>query len=339
MRSELGPRCPRAGDDAAERPAAVLRLGGRHRFTKTGTVDFDDIADDLYGPAPERFTASRDARAGEARAAGDRSLAERIKKLRRPTVPAWLGNRLARDRAHDIEDLIGLGAQLREAQAGLSGDELRRLSRRRGDVVAGLVAQAKGLALAEGRSVSDAVFDEVTATLEAALADPAGAEALRRGRLTVALHYSGSGLVVDPSPPAVSGRRTRTEARGRGGPAPAGRRRTAQRAAERATEEVARTAASLEEAEDEHRATGRRVEEAEAAVHASARRGSRGGATGDQGPQGAPIRGGDAAPAGAGGRAAGVSGRVGSGAHDEIRWLGGLSPAWTASRLSPAEAL
>ena len=31
---------------------------------------------------------------------------------------------------------------------------------------------------------------------------------------------------------------------------------------------MARTAASLEEAEDEHRATRRRVEEAEAAVHA-----------------------------------------------------------------------
>ncbi len=186
-------------------------------------MDFDDIADDLYGLAPERFTASRDARADEARAEGDRALAERIKKLRRPTVPAWLGNRLARDRAQDIEGLIGLGAQLREAQVGLSGDELRRLSRRRGDAVAALVAEARVLAREEDHSVSDAVLEEVTATLEAALADPAGAEALRRGRLTVALRYSGLGFEVAQSTPPGSARPTRTEARGQGGQAPARR--------------------------------------------------------------------------------------------------------------------
>ena len=230
-------------------------------------MDFDDIADDLYGLAPGRFTASRDACAGEARAAGDRALAERIKKLRRPTVSAWLGNRLARERPRDIEGLIGLGARLREAQAELSGAELRRLSRRRGDAVAALVAQAKGLALAEGQSVSEAVLGEVTATLEAALADPAAAEALQRGRLSVALRYSGLGLEVAPSPPSVSSRRTRPGQRGRAA-APAGGRRLAQRAAERAANDVARASASLGEAEDEHRAIQQRLEEAEAAVHA-----------------------------------------------------------------------
>ena len=93
-----------------------------------------------------------------------------------------------------------------EAQAGLSGTELRRLSRRRGDAVAALVAQANDLALAEGQSVSDAVLEEVTATVEAALADPAAAEALQRGRLSVALRYSGLGLEVAPTAPGVSSR-------------------------------------------------------------------------------------------------------------------------------------
>jgi hypothetical protein len=229
-------------------------------------VDFDDIADDLYGLAPEHFTASRDARAGEARAAGDRALAERIKKLRRPTVSAWLGNRLARDRAHDIEGLLGLGAELREAQAELSGDELRRLSRRRGDAVAALVAQARGLARAEGQSVSDATLEEVNATLEAALADSAAAETLRRGRITVALRYSGLGFEVAQSTPPGSTRPTRTDASGSRGQAPARERRSAQRAAERATDDVARASATLGEAEDELRATRQRLEEAEAAV-------------------------------------------------------------------------
>jgi hypothetical protein len=229
-------------------------------------VDFDDIADDLYGLAPERFTASRDARVGEARAAGDRALAERIKKLRRPTVSAWLGNRLARDQAHDIEGLLGLGAELREAQAELSGDELRRLSRRRGDAVAALVAQARGLARAAGQSVSDAILEEVNATLEAALADPAAAEALRRGRLTVALRYSGLGFEVAQSTPPGSTRPTRTDAGGHGGQAPVRQRRSAQRAVERATDDVARATAALDEAEDELRASRQRLVNAEAAV-------------------------------------------------------------------------
>ena len=41
----------------------------------------------------------------------------------------------------------------------------------------------------------------------------------------------------------------------------------AQRAAERAANDVARASASLGEAEDEHRAIQQRLEEAEAAVH------------------------------------------------------------------------
>ena len=155
----------------------------------------------------------------------------------------------------------------REAQAGLSGAELRRLSRRRGDAVAALVARAKDLALAEGQSVSDAVLEEVTATLEAALADPAAAEALQRGRLGVALRYSGLGLEVAPSAPGVSSQRTRPDERGRAAPAPAGGRRSAQRRLN-ARPTMWRASASLGEAEDEHRAIRQRLEEAEAAVHA-----------------------------------------------------------------------
>ena len=284
-------------------------------------MDFDDIADDLYGLAPERFTASRDAQAGEARAAGDRELAERIKKLRRPTVSAWLGNRLARDRTHDIEGLLGLGAELRDAQADLSGDELRRLSHQRGDAVAALVAQAKGLARAAGQSVSDAILEEVNTTLEAALADPAAAEALRRGRLTVALRYSGLGFEVAQSTPPGSTRPTRPDRAGaRWAGSGSRERRSAQRAAERATHDVARASATLGEAEDELRPTRQRLEEVEAAVTSLPRRGSRGGAAGDLGPKGAPVGVGDAAQTGTGGRATRVSGRVGVGAHNAIRW-------------------
>ena len=266
-------------------------LAPGRRFTKTGAVDFDDVAADLYALAPGRFTASRDARAAEARAAGDRALAERIKELRRPTVSAWLGNQLAHERPQDIEGLIGLGTQLREAQAGLAGEELRRLSRRRGDAVDALVAQAKDVARKEGQSVSDAVLEEVTATIEAALADPAAAEALRSGRLTVALHYSGLGLEVSASAPGVEqpagcGRtspdaphRCRRANDGRPGAPPSGRRTMPARRLGVAREgggRAPRRAATLGGGGGD-------------AAHAPGG-GSRGGAAGDPCPQGAPSR-------------------------------------------------
>ncbi len=267
----------------------------------TGAVHFDDVADELYGLAPERFTASRDERASEARAAGDRERAERIKKLRRPTVSAWLSNRLARDRAQDIQALIRLGRDIGAAQAGLSGDELRRLSRRRVDAVAALVTHAKELARTEGQAVSAAVLEEVTSTLEAALADRAAGEALQSGRLTGALRYSGLGLDVAPTAPAGSGRRTPTGARA--GPAAAGERRSAQRAAERAATEVDRASAALEEAQEEQRMIRQRMEEAEATLQALRGGGDRGDAAGVPGPQGAPHRARDTAQDGAGARA------------------------------------
>jgi hypothetical protein len=153
--------------------------------------DLAAVADELYGLAPEEFTAARDAQAAEARRAGDRSLANGIKRLRRPTLAAWLVNTLARDGR--LEALLQLGAVMREAQTQLAADELRGLSRRRHQVVAALGRDARRIASASGRVVSEAAGRDLELTLEAALADAAAAEAVRSGRLTQALQYSGLG--------------------------------------------------------------------------------------------------------------------------------------------------
>jgi len=59
-------------------------------------MNLEQVADELYALAPAAFTAARDEQASQARASGDADLAGAIKKLRRPTVSAWLVNLLAR---------------------------------------------------------------------------------------------------------------------------------------------------------------------------------------------------------------------------------------------------
>jgi hypothetical protein len=155
------------------------------------------VADELYGLPPSAFRQARDERAGQARAAGDKDLADAIRKLRRPTVSAWLVNRLAREAPGQVDELLELGESLREAQQALAGDRLRELSTRRRRLVTGLVQEARRLAEQAGQTLGASAEREVQETLEAALADPAVADAVRSGRLTTALSYAGLGASVD----------------------------------------------------------------------------------------------------------------------------------------------
>ena len=156
-------------------------------------MDLDAVAADLYGLPPGEFTAARDVRAAEARRDGDKELAAAIKKLKRPSVSAWLANLLVRQRPDEVRRLLTLGEDLGRAQQQLAAEQLRALSQQRHQVVAALVQEATSLASTEGRPVSSAAQRELQDTLEAALSDPDAAEALGGGRLTVPLSYSGLG--------------------------------------------------------------------------------------------------------------------------------------------------
>jgi hypothetical protein len=140
------------------------------------TMDFDSIADELYAGDPADFTATRDARAREAKTGGDRTLADRIRKLRKPTAAAAAVNRLPRE---ELQELAELGKSLRKAHAELAGADLRELSRRRHEVIQTLLRRAP--------KMTDAVAREVEATLEAAVGSPEAAEEVLGGRLGSAL--------------------------------------------------------------------------------------------------------------------------------------------------------
>ena len=148
------------------------------------------VADELYELVPDEFTAARNARA-KAVKGDDAELARRIGALRRPSPAAWIVNRLVREQADALDELLDLGAELRDAQASGDGPALTRLGRERRSLVSSLLGQANGLADVADRSPSRAVLDEVEQTLIAGTVDAEAEGALRTGRLVRGLQAVG----------------------------------------------------------------------------------------------------------------------------------------------------
>src|SRR6185437_6864183 len=162
-------------------------------------VTLDEIAWELYGLLPAEFTGARNAKAKEAKQAGDKDLASAITALGKPTMVGWLANQLVREYPDEMNSLL-------EATASLAGDQLKELSRQQRQVVHALVQQARGLANAAGRPASEATARGLEETLHAALADPQVADELAAGRVTGVLSRSGFPGASAPAP-ASSGRR------------------------------------------------------------------------------------------------------------------------------------
>ena len=169
-----------------------------------------------------------------ARAAGDRALAAGLGRLRRPTVSAWVLNLLVRDQPEVGEQLVELGAELRRAQAQLSGEALRELAAQRQRLVAALVRSARKLAAEAGHPVSAATAFELEQTLHAALADPDVAAEVGSGRLVKPASRTGFEAEAPPKPaPLAPVRRLRAVRDGERVKDPAGVRERRRRELER----------------------------------------------------------------------------------------------------------
>jgi hypothetical protein len=235
-------------------------------------VDIETVTDELYSLHPNEFTAVRNERAKQAQAEGDKEVAEQIRHLEKPTTSAWLVNLLAREHSEELEPLIDLGRDLREAAADIGADELRQLTRQRHQVVYALVQQARRLGAAQGTKVSDAVATEVQQTLDASLADPEVADVVLAGRLTHPQEYAGFGGPMGGAPG-----RTGARPSARTAPKPPARRdgkdkqadvadlaARRRESAQRALDEAER---ALDQARSEHEAASREHEGAVAETH------------------------------------------------------------------------
>lgn len=186
-------------------------------------TDVAEAARDLYAGPPEEFTAGRDRLVRAAKDAGDRGLATALQALKRPVVAAWAVNLLVREEAEMLGQVLDIGDALRAAQEGLEGDALRDLGRQRRELIASVVARARALVVEHGGKLTGQAEQQVGATLQAALADPAAAQAVLTGLLVKPLESTGLAAVdladhvataptgttsVSPAPRARSGKKT-----------------------------------------------------------------------------------------------------------------------------------
>ncbi len=155
-----------------------------------------DAEAELYAADPDGFTARRAELAASARDAGEPAAARHITALRKPTRSAWVVNRLVRSDPGVRSRLDDLAAGLRTAG---DGSRIRELTAARARLVDELTRAA--LRAAELSAPPAALREEVTATLDAAIADPGVAAGL--GTLVRAAHYAGFGLApLADGPPA-----------------------------------------------------------------------------------------------------------------------------------------
>lgn len=222
-------------------------------------MDLDSAARELYALTPGEFTARRDALTREARDAGDKDLAKQVNGLRKPAVAAWLVNQLAIEGPAELHQLLDLGAQLRDAQAGLVGRRMQELSRQRQQLVRSLSRIAARLATDRGQQATAAVVQQVTETLGAAVADPQAAAAVSSGRLTRPLVYAGLGE-VDVSAATATPLRLVPET----GSAAAPRRQKKQQKAGLAPDRLEELRAAAQAADDDAAAAARQLEDATA---------------------------------------------------------------------------
>ncbi|MDT5284397.1 MAG: hypothetical protein QOJ20_5592 [Mycobacterium sp.] len=163
-----------------------------------------DELDELYEVKPEEFTALRTKLAAAAKQRGDVDTAKQISAARKPTTAAWVANRLALRDQNTRTRLAGLGERLKDAHAAMDGEAIRALSaeqRRLVDDVARAAFEEAELA-----DPTAALRDDVTATLQAAIADPDVAS--RLGRLTKAERWSGFGEFGDTAMVFTATRKT-----------------------------------------------------------------------------------------------------------------------------------
>jgi hypothetical protein len=168
---------------------------GRGRRQRLASVpDLEAELDDLYGRPLDAFTAARNDLASRLRAAGQDDAAARVAELRKPSLPVWLVNQLARSEPRRLAGLVEAAERLGAAQTGRA----KRASpaeaiEQYGEALHALAAEAGRLL---DRPPSDDVRRRVSATLRAASLDPARREELLHGRLTEEGEEAGFDLVA-----------------------------------------------------------------------------------------------------------------------------------------------
>lgn len=134
------------------------------------------MIDELADVSPEDFVAARDALAKELKAAGKVAEAAEIKKLRKPTVQAWIAEQVRRHHDDAVDDLRQASSAVAAAQeqAITSGDRdaLKAATTKRREAIRELGRAVEQVLARNGRPAShkDDVLSELEAEITAEVA-------------------------------------------------------------------------------------------------------------------------------------------------------------------------
>jgi hypothetical protein len=229
--------------------------------------------DSLYAALPTDFIRARNDLEQRLKQAGQVEAAAGVKQLRKPTVPLWAVNQLARRHPDDVRALLDAGERLRVAQqAALRGEsqELRAATAEEREILHGLTQRGAELLREAGHSADT---KRIADTLRATAVDESGRELLQRGRLSEELEASGFGGFAGMEIPS----RSKPEEKTVKAPSPAVQRRrkeplrklrervaTARRDATKAERAAARAEATLDTARQRLVEANESVQRAEA---------------------------------------------------------------------------
>ncbi len=216
--------------------------------------DTDARIDELFATPPEEFTKARNALAKELAGEGDKENSDSVKALKRPSLPVWAINQVARRHRDEMEELVGVMRGLSDLDAA----SLRASAEKRRDLVASLADRARDILEEHGHSATSTTTHRIAQSLLAASAEE-DLEALATGRLTHELESSGFG--------ALSG----FEAAAAGGPY----RKEDDRAARRRAEELDRAAGEAEREANRLATEAERADRAARSAHAAAEKAAR----------------------------------------------------------------
>jgi hypothetical protein len=234
--------------------------------------DLDKKIDQLYTVPLDEFVERRTDLARSLRKDDDREAADEVKGLRKPTVPAWTVNQLARREKMRLRSLLTAGERLRKAHEKLlGGGSPEALQQARDDeraAIAELAGAAASLLTEAGHPASEATLDRVRETLHAAAADEEIGQRVRAGRLEREEAVTSFGF---GSPPPAATSKAAAQAKDEAAQEKRARERRAEqekkaRKKRRAEERLRDARSALREAERAVQRQARELERSEAAL-------------------------------------------------------------------------
>jgi len=169
----------------------------------------DEELDRLYGLPLDEFTAARNELATRLKKAGQDDASASVRGLKKPSVPVWIVNQLARQHPDEVHALVETGRRLRSAQQdalrGRGSEALRQAAAEERDAVRRLTAEADRLLKENGRPATQQTIERVAQTLRAAAVEPGAADLLGAGRLADEVESAGFDAIAAIAPPPRRG--------------------------------------------------------------------------------------------------------------------------------------